>query len=797
MKCLVLAGGQGERLWPLSRKNYPKQFIEISGNHSVFQDTIARNIPFCDEFIIVTNVRYRNIIENQMKAFRSISYRCIYEHAMRHTSASVVLATLELQPSETVFVVSSDCMVEASDSYRDAIVEARRIAGNGGIVVFGRPEQQFRDRYGYIFGIDANHKVGRYVEKPSSFDGNPEEIYRNLGMVIYRAGDFLNQVRVCAPDIYGTCREAYSRRRYNLGDIEYSEDSLRNIESVSIERSVLERTDNLYAVRADFDWEELTSLEDLEKFSFRARGLSVTSGCSNTMVINESSDIAVVVNELDDAIVVNTDDAVYVGRRGSSHEIKQIMKEHPLLNKYTENSTRYYRHWGYFIQLCDDNDYYVRHVVVLPGRTIYAHKHETRHENWIMIRGRAVVTLDNEMTEYDTHANIDICPGVIHQISNPGTDVLEFIDVSYGKRLHEEDSLPRLTGTDVDELDLGHQAEPLVLLKPVFKDYIWGGRKLIEDYKLQCDYEHAAEAWVMSAHPDGQSIVANGRHSGMFFGKYIETVGRDILGWKCAPLKDFPLLVKLIDAKENLSVQVHPDDDYAMTNEGEYGKNEMWYVISSEEGAGLYVGFRRDVTAEEVIDAVGDGSIMELMNFFPTNPGDVFFIPAGTVHAIGAGNLICEIQQSSNSTYRLYDYDRIDRFGNRRELHLDKALDVMNLGKYIRQNTLQNIAQNISGTAPDSDASREVLCRCKYFEVTGAGIPSQLQRDSSCFYAVVCLAGQAELVICDANQLISAGEVVFIPAGEGTVNIMPVSDSHGGNAADASSDDARLLICRI
>ena len=138
-----------------------------------------------------------------------------------------------------------------------------------------------------------------------------------------------------------------------------------------------------------------------------------------------------------------------------------------------------------------------------------------------------------------------------------------------------------------------------------------------------------------------------------------------------------------------------------MTNESQYGKNEMWYVIDSAPGAGLYVGFKKDVSEEEVRNAIADGTVTDLLNFVPTNKGDVFFIPAGTVHAIGKGNLILEVQQSSNCTYRLYDFDRKDRYGNKRELHLDKALSVLDYRKYVPQK---------------AESGSNVVCRCKYFE---------------------------------------------------------------------------------
>ena len=129
---------------------------------------------------------------------------------------------------------------------------------------------------------------------------------------------------------------------------------------------------------------------------------------------------------------------------------------------------------------------------------------------------------------------------------------------------------------------------------------------------MKCDYDNIAEAWILSAHPDGQSTVASGKHAGLFLSQYIDTVGKDVLGWKCSHLEDFPLLIKLIDAAQDLSVQVHPDDDYAMANESQYGKNEMWYVIDCEEGSGLYVGFNKDVTEDELRSKIADGTVTEI-----------------------------------------------------------------------------------------------------------------------------------------------------------------------------------------
>ena len=235
-------------------------------------------------------------------------------------------------------------------------------------------------------------------------------------------------------------------------------------------------------------------------------------------------------------------------------------------------------------------------------------------------------------------------------------------------------------------------------IHPACKQYLWGGEKLIREYGISSPNTPLAEAWVLSAHSDGDSrisfsegeLCSEGKESsegesfseeessseGESFAEYLkchpEAVGS--LG-KAFPF--FPTLIKLIDAKKALSIQVHPDDSFALSREGQYGKTEMWIVLEREEGAFLYFGFQKDYTEEEIRRAIEEENFPSLLCKVMVEPGDVFFIPAGTVHAIGAGILLAEVQQNSNLTYRVYDYGRKDAQGNTRELHVEKALEVM------------------------------------------------------------------------------------------------------------------------
>lgn len=195
---------------------------------------------------------------------------------------------------------------------------------------------------------------------------------------------------------------------------------------------------------------------------------------------------------------------------------------------------------------------------------------------------------------------------------------------------------------------------PLILKAPL-KDYIWGGTKLKDEYGFKSELERVAEAWVVSCHEDGKCEVINGEMAGKTLNEVLDIWGKDALGDICDGFDSFPILVKLIDAKDRLSVQVHPSDEYARKNEGDNGKTEMWYVVDCDEGAKLLYGFNRSITKDEFSRKISDNTLDEVLNYVNVHKGDIFFIKSGTVHAIGKGILIAEIQENSNVTYRVSD----------------------------------------------------------------------------------------------------------------------------------------------
>ncbi len=290
----------------------------------------------------------------------------------------------------------------------------------------------------------------------------------------------------------------------------------------------------------------------------------------------------------------------------------------------------------------------------------------------------------------------------------------------------------------------------ILKLVPECKDNIWGGVKLKEKYGKQTDKNPVAESWELSFHKDGPTRLENGK-------TLQETVTAQDLGKNCDGFPFFPMLVKLIDAKQDLSVQVHPSDSYALKHENSFGKTEMWYIVEAEEGAGIYLGFKRDVTQKEYEDAIANNTLTDLLNFFEVKAGDCYFIPSGTIHAIATGCLICEIQQNSNLTYRVYDYGRRDKNGNLRELHVEKALKVTDLSKY------EYAPLNVK------TEQGELLGLSRYFTTTSVSVEKEacVYADKNSFKCLTCVEGSGKA----DGKAVSAGDSLFVPAGYGEVKL--------------------------
>ncbi len=300
--------------------------------------------------------------------------------------------------------------------------------------------------------------------------------------------------------------------------------------------------------------------------------------------------------------------------------------------------------------------------------------------------------------------------------------------------------------------------EPLVF-RPILRNVIWGGTELYRLKGLRADGEPVGESWEVSAIPGHESVVASGEYAGMSLGSLVERFGSALLGSGVVRRHGFrfPLLVKIIDARQNLSMQVHPDDRMAAMRHGTPGKTEMWYVADTAPGARIFAGFSREIDRDEYRRRVADSSLPEVVASYESHRGDVFFIPAGRVHAIGAGNLLVEIQESSDVTYRIFDYDRRDALGNPRELHTELAAEALDF----------RVSPDYRTSLPAADSQGVTpLVECEHFKVARIDVSGQhrVASDGESSIVLVCTSGTVTL-ICDGKPTeITCGNSVLCPA---------------------------------
>lgn len=306
----------------------------------------------------------------------------------------------------------------------------------------------------------------------------------------------------------------------------------------------------------------------------------------------------------------------------------------------------------------------------------------------------------------------------------------------------------------------------MVKLTPSVADNIWGGTRLITEYGIKTDKNPAAEAWVLSCHPAGPSTIQNGEYSGKTL-QEAYLANKSICGKKGDRFEYFPLLIKFIDAKQNLSIQVHPDDEYAMRVEGEYGKTEAWYILDCEPDAELILGFKKEISVEEFKKAAQSDEMMNICNHIKVKRGDMFFIESGTMHAICKGILLAEVQQNSNTTYRIYDYGRLGNDGKPRELHVDKAADVTNLCPPSIP------AASERKTEKFEYATLAELTSCELFTVYILNVDGKYATtaDDLSFVSLLCLDGSGNVKCGETVLSFVKGESIFIPAASGEIVI--------------------------
>jgi len=301
--------------------------------------------------------------------------------------------------------------------------------------------------------------------------------------------------------------------------------------------------------------------------------------------------------------------------------------------------------------------------------------------------------------------------------------------------------------------------DQLLKFKPILKDKIWGGEKLIQKLNKQSTRKDVGESWELSDVKGDTSVVVNGDLKGKDLKELISEYKSDLMGEKVYNHfgENFPLLIKFIDAKEALSIQLHPHDDLAKKRHDSFGKTEMWYVMQADEKANLIVGFQKEVTPEEYLHHLENKTLTDILNIDEVKKGDVYFIPTGRVHAIGAGVLLAEIQQTSDITYRIYDWDRPNPDGTYRELHTEEALDAIDYSAKESYQTTYRKRQNTSSE----------IVSCPYFTTSVLPVQGQIavnHTDKDSFVIYMCVEGEVEITYKNKKESLKMGETILVPA---------------------------------
>ncbi len=303
--------------------------------------------------------------------------------------------------------------------------------------------------------------------------------------------------------------------------------------------------------------------------------------------------------------------------------------------------------------------------------------------------------------------------------------------------------------------------EPLKL-GAVTKKIIWGGQRLAKEYGKGTPGEKLAESWELASHKDGVNTIIGGTYDGILFSDYLASHKSAVSDtWDG---ERFPLLTKLIDAEADLSIQVHPDDEYAAAHTTDLGKTEMWYIVDAAPDAKIIYGLKKKYSADEVRAAIANGTLEELMNYTPVKKGETYFIPSGMVHAICKGILTAEIQQNSNITYRVYDYNRRGADGKLRELHVDDALAVIDK------------IEDPAAVRAVTDEEKGIIAKCGYFTVYHFEKAFTMTAEKESFVHLLCLDGNTTVSWNGGSLTMKKGESVFVPAGLGEFSVSDGAD---------------------
>jgi mannose-1-phosphate guanylyltransferase len=475
---VILCGGSGTRLWPISRTYFPKQFYKFINNMSLFQLTVLRNKDFCGDFLIVTNKDQYFIALDQLDEIGIKNYRFILEPAPRNTAAAVALSCFDTsgKGSDSVFITPSDHLIKNPAAYKSVAAAGFRESMKGSMVIFGIKPSFPETGYGYIEAAQAADKSGKCVgeleregksgeiqEKDiliyevASFKEKPDKdtalkyiskgnFYWNSGMLMCKPDILLKELKSFCPEIYENSKEAYENASKEGQMIRVKESDMIKIEENSIDVALLEKTKSVKVIESDINWSDLGNFDsiynELEKDEYNNAVNSIEDTVSfnskNNLIMSGGKMIATI--DIDDLIIINTDDAILISKKGSSQNVKKVVDE--LKKRNSELHTHHltvHRPWGSYTVLLESNLYKLKKITVKPGAKLSLQKHFHRSEHWIVTSGTALVTVGVEETLLRANESTYIPMGFVHRLKNPGLIPLIIIEAQVGEYLEEDD----------------------------------------------------------------------------------------------------------------------------------------------------------------------------------------------------------------------------------------------------------------------------------------------------------------------------------------------------------------------
>jgi len=437
IKNIILCGGSGTRLWPLSRKLMPKQFLKLFDGKSLFQETIRRNRELVEKIEIITNEEQYFLALDQAEEMK-INANFILEEIARNTAAAIAFAALNNDNEDILFVTPSDHLIKNEEKYKEAIERAKDLATKGYLVTFGIIPTESHTGYGYI---EANGEdVIKFHEKPDLKTvkeylrkGN---FFWNSGMFMFKAGVYLEELQKYSPEIYEEVLKSYEKRQI-ISKNQIRLKNMQNISDLSIDYAVMEKSDKIKVIKSEFEWSDVGSFDGLSKEIKGQKAIEINS--KNNFYFSDNAKVIATIG-LENCIVINTRDAILISKKGETQKVKEIVKKLEKDNKeIVETHTKVYRPWGNFETLIENGGYKVKKIVVKPGKRLSLQKHFHRNEHWIVVSGTAEVEIEDKKFILRPNESTYIKMGEKHRLSNPGKIPLEVIEIQVGEYTGEDD----------------------------------------------------------------------------------------------------------------------------------------------------------------------------------------------------------------------------------------------------------------------------------------------------------------------------------------------------------------------